>query len=167
MKTVLVLLFATALHAQQAPSAFPCKNAPEFRQFDFWIGEWTVQNPKGETIASSSIQLILGDCVIFENYVTVKPPYSGKSFSLFNSAAKRWEQKWVDNQGGLHDYIGELKEGEMRFRRETTTAQGQKIHHRMTFYPLGPDRVRQKLERSTDGGATWTTGWEGLYLRKK
>ena len=46
----------------------PCKASPEYRQFDFWIGEWDVKNPQGVPAGSSSIQLILGQCIIFENW---------------------------------------------------------------------------------------------------
>src|SRR3970282_1522072 len=46
---VVALLFALALPAglpgQEA--AAPC-SAPEYRQFDFWLGEWEVTNPSGE-----------------------------------------------------------------------------------------------------------------------
>ena len=75
----------------------PCKAAPEFRQFDFWIGEWDPRNAQGITVGSSSIQLILGECVILENWST--PVSSGKSFNIYNTADKRWHQTWVDDKG--------------------------------------------------------------------
>ena len=59
-------------------AANPCKQAAEFRQFDFWIGEWLPKNAQGVTVGTSSIQLILVTCVIFENWNT--PISSGKSF---------------------------------------------------------------------------------------
>jgi hypothetical protein len=37
----------------------------------------------------------------------------------------------------------------------------------MAFFNLGPDKVRQVAERSTDDGRTWTTTVDYLYLRKK
>src|ERR1700739_35981 len=47
----------------------PCKYGPEYRQFDFWIGEWSVVTAKGEMPAGDSrIELALGDCVIVENW---------------------------------------------------------------------------------------------------
>ena len=50
--------------------ANPCRNRPEFRQFDFWIGEWLPKNAQGVTVGTSSIQLILKSCIIFENWNT-------------------------------------------------------------------------------------------------
>jgi len=60
-------------------NAHPCAT-PEHRQFDFWLGEWEVF-ANGQKIANSSIQLILDDCVVFENYAALRG-YAGKSFSV-------------------------------------------------------------------------------------
>lgn len=147
-------------------SAHPCRSAPEYRQLDFWLGEWDVEI-QGKRIAHSSIQLILEDCVIFENYDQGSGAYTGKSFSLYDAASKQWIQKWVDSTAGLHDYVGELVNGEMRFRRETKALDGSKTMHKMTFYNLGPDKVRQLLENSTDGGKTWTNSYDGTYVRRR
>lgn len=67
--SLVLFLILAASHAclAQAPSAAPCKSKPECRQFDFWVGEWDVQNPQGQPAGTSSVRLILGDCVIFEN----------------------------------------------------------------------------------------------------
>ena len=47
--------------------AHPCAHQPEYRQFDFWIGDWDVVTTQGHNPAgSSSIQLILDRCVILE-----------------------------------------------------------------------------------------------------
>jgi hypothetical protein len=34
----------------------PCKASPAYREFDFWIVEWDVKNPRGIIIGSNSIQ---------------------------------------------------------------------------------------------------------------
>jgi len=71
----------------------PCKARPEFRQFDFWVGEWMPQNAQGVTVGTSSIQLILGSCIIFENWET--PVSAGKSFNLYDTRDGKWHQTWV------------------------------------------------------------------------
>ena len=49
----------------------PCANTTENRHFDFWLGEWRVVTTQGETPAGDSkIELILGDCVIQENWTS-------------------------------------------------------------------------------------------------
>ena len=89
--------------------ANPCRARPEFRQFDFWIGEWAPQNPQGVTVGTSSIQLILGSCIIFENWNT--PVSSGKSFNLFDTRDGKWHQTWVDARGNMTHYVGGLEIG--------------------------------------------------------
>jgi hypothetical protein len=45
--------------------------------------------------------------------------------------------------------------------------QGAPILQRMTFTPIDSATVRQFGETSTDGGKTWTTGYDLFYHRKK
>ena len=142
----------------------PCKASPEFRQFDFWIGEWDAKNAQGITVGSSSIQQILNQCVIFENWTT--PLQSGKSFSIFNAADKKWHQAWVDDKGTFTNYVGEFKDGKLVFLTENT-ANGKKTLARMTFSKLPNGDVRQFGENSADEGKTWTTSFDFTYVRKK
>lgn len=144
--------------------ANPCRNNPEFRQFDFWIGEWLPRNPQGVTVGTSSIQLILGDCVIFENWNT--PVSSGKSFSNYNANDGKWHQTWVTDKGGLTYYKGGM-EGERMVLVADTVASGKKTLLRMTFSKLENGDVRQHGETSTDEGKTWTTTYDFMYVRKK
>jgi tetratricopeptide (TPR) repeat protein len=142
----------------------PCKAKPEFRQFDFWIGEWDAKNPQGLTVGSSSIQLILNQCTIFENWST--PVSSGKSFSIFNSADNKWHQSWVDDKGTFTHYVGEFKDDKMVLIAENT-AGGKKTLLKMTFSKLPNGDVRQFGENSADEGKTWTPAFDFTYTRKK
>lgn len=148
-----------------APKSSPCPVKPEYRQFDFWIGEWDVTD-KGKKIANSSIQRIVGDCVVFENYFQLDG-YVGKSFNFFDAALGKWRQIWVDGLGKVSEFIGEYKDDAMRFEGETHRSDGNKMLRRMTLSKLGPDRVRQYSERSLDGGKTWAAGIDFIYIRKK
>jgi tetratricopeptide (TPR) repeat protein len=79
----------------------PCADTPENRQFDFWVGEWNVETTQGGVPAGQSrIELILGDCVVQENWQSQGNPYAGRSYNMYNAALKRWEQYWVDNSAG-------------------------------------------------------------------
>lgn len=79
----------------------PCAYTAENRQFDFWLGEWSVTTAQGAIGAEdSTIDLTLEDCVVQENWKSQNAPYSGKSYNIYNQALKRWEQYWVDNTGG-------------------------------------------------------------------
>jgi hypothetical protein len=153
--------------AQANRNLRPCAATPENRQFDFWVGEWEVQNPQGRPAGTSSVQLILGDCTIFENWTSASGTYSGKSFNIYNSSLKKWQQFWTDDKGGVLEFTGEYKDGELRYAGESLDQKGNRVMHRLTFFNLSPTRVRQLWEQSTDGGKTWTTAFDGLYVRKK
>ena len=62
----------------------------------------------------------------------------------------------MDNQGQVTRYEGEAKDGNIYYRTERVGPDGKKTMNKMTFFPKGPDQVRQFGETSTDGGATWT-----------
>ncbi len=142
----------------------PCKASPSFREFDFWIGEWNAKNTQGVTVGSSSIQLILGQCIIFENWST--PVSSGKSFNIYNTSDKKWHQTWVDDKGTFTHYIGGLVDGKMVLDSERIV-NGKKTIARMTFSKLANGDVRQHGENSTDEGKSWTTSFDFTYVRKK
>ncbi|MEK7833798.1 MAG: hypothetical protein AAB401_22110 [Acidobacteriota bacterium] len=171
--TFLVLL--TAVFAQSAAAQTqnnsaaqpkppkPCSQ-PEHRQFDFWIGDWDV-TVGGKAAGTNSIQLILGDCVLLENWTGSKGG-NGKSFNLFNSAKGKWQQTWVDSGGNVLELYGEFKNGVMQLTGENLI-NGKKALQRITWHPLDKDRVRQHWEQSQDDGKTWSTAFDGLYSRKK
>ena len=166
----LLLLAAPALAQDQENQAMetaakPCGKKAEHRQFDFWIGEWDVlfQNQR---VAESSIQLIIGDCVIFENY-SQADGYTGKSFNFYDTHLRKWRQTWVDANGLASEFAGEFKNGALHYEGESHFPDGKKAMRRMTFFNLGPDRVRQLSEISRDDGKTWNPHYDLLYVRKK
>jgi len=148
----------------------PCAYAAENRQFDFWLGEWSVVTSQGETPAGDSrIELILGDCVVQENWTSAgNIGYSGKSYNVYNAALKRWEQYWVDNAGGNIFFYGGLKDGVMDYwTDEITQPDGKKLKRHLQFIKLGPDTVRQFSRGSNDSGKTWFVEYDFTYNRKK
>src|ERR1700704_4533216 len=147
----------------------PCAYTTENRQFDFWLGEWSVTTTQGGIPAGDSkIELILEDCVVQENWKSQNGPYSGRSYNIYNQAQKRWEQYWVDNVGGNIFFYGGLKEGVMDyFTDEIPQTAGPALKRHLQFIPTGSDKVRQFSRGSTDGGKTWTVEYDFTYTRKK
>src|SRR5215510_325419 len=142
-----------------------CRAKPEYRQFDFWIGEWDVQ-AGGKPAGTNSVRLILDDCVIFENWKGAGG-MTGKSFNIYNASIGKWQQTWVDSAGNALEFYGEFKDGAMRLVGEKPGPNGAKIINKLTFFPLEGGRVRQLWESSQDDGKTWNTAFDGLYIRKK
>jgi hypothetical protein len=157
---------ATQASPAPAPQTPPRCDTPEHRQFDFWVGEWDVvpKNAKANNKPSSSIQRILADCVIYENYTNGK--YEGKSFNIYDRVSKKWHQTWVDMGGALIHFAGGLKNGVMVLEGEQITPQG-KVWNKMEYTPNADGTVRQVWTVSGDGGKTWTTAFDGTYHRKK
>jgi hypothetical protein len=143
----------------------PCMKDPVHRQFDYWLGEWDVE-VAGQIVARSSIQMILGECTVYENYWRLDGTYAGKSFSMWDAQQSRWEQHYVDTTGASRDWFGKL-EGERMVFYQRPDANGGSGVQRMIYTKEGPDKVRQTIEGSTDGEKTWSAGFDGLYIRKK
>src|SRR5215471_12166278 len=158
-----------ALRKQAQHNLRPCADTPENRQFDFWLGEWNVETTEGGVPAGQSrIELILGDCVVQENWQSNGNPYSGKSYNMYNAALKRWEQYWVDNSAGNIFFYGGLQDGVMDYwTDEIPQAGGPPLKRHLQFFKLGPDKVRQFSQGSTDGGKTWKPEYDFTYIRKK
>ncbi|HEX8141597.1 MAG TPA: tetratricopeptide repeat protein [Pyrinomonadaceae bacterium] len=144
--------------------ARPCMYAPEYKQFDFWVGEWDVQN-NGQRAGTNSVQRILDGCVLLENW-TSGSGGTGKSFNFYDAGTGKWQQTWVDSRGSVLNLTGEYKDNALRYTGETIARGGAKTLHRLTFFNLGPQSVRQLWEQSTDGGKTWNVVWDGMYARR-
>lgn len=140
----------------------PCSGA-EYRQFDFWIGNWTVFS-NDEEAGTNSVEPILGGCAIQENWQGTGPGgVSGTSFNIYDRANDQWHQTWVDSSGTLLELDGGLVAGSMVLQGERPAADGAgTATHRITFTPNPDGSVRQLWEASSDG-ETWTVLFDGLY----
>ncbi len=139
---------------------------PEARQFDFWLGEWSVTGPKGKHVGDSSIQKILGGCVILENW-SAGANGAGKSFNTYDTATKTWRQSWVDAQGNHADFDkGVWTEPSLVFEGHNPSPKNEPAIQRFTFTRLDANNVRQMQEESIDGGKTWYVSYDFHYTRK-
>ena len=164
-----VLLFQNPAPAPKAPPKPPDCSAPVHRQFDFWIGEWDVvpANAPNQKPATNIVTKEYGGCVIVEHWEA--PGHAGSSFNIYDRTRGEWRQTWVDTTGGLHEYRGGLKDGNMVFIGDTpfgptATFAGRRTI-RLTFFPLGPDKVRQFSEAYMPDG-TWTVNYDLIYTRR-
>ncbi|HXT70689.1 MAG TPA: tetratricopeptide repeat protein [Vicinamibacterales bacterium] len=159
-----------AFEARINANAHPCAADPKFHDFDFWIGEWDVQ-PTGSNrgpIGSGSTSIVeaqLDGCVVQENWLPIGGVGAGKSFNIFNTTTKQWEQYYVDSRGTITHYKGTFqKDGSLLYEADQF-ASSNKL--RMTFFNQRPNQVRQLGHISTDGGKTWTVSFDLTYLRKQ
>lgn len=169
---LVALLLPTTSSAQDGGSSpstppAPC-SAPEYRQFDFWLGDWDVHSKSAQGAARppahNRISSSQGGCVLVEEYETPSG-YTGQSLSYYDSRDSKWHQVWIDNGGAPVVQSGGLNEnGEMVLLETGPSALGV---GRITWTPLANGDVRQLWQRSTDGGATWSTIFDGTYSRRE
>ncbi len=141
-----------------------CLSTPEYRQFDYWVGEWNVL-AQGQQVGTSKVELLEDGCIVAENWTSGQGGQTGKSFNFYNPVAHKWHQSYMGNDAGNWMMDGEFKDSAMRLVGHIYTPSGE-VATRMTFFNLGPDKVRQLGENSTDGGKTWTITWDAIYVRK-
>jgi hypothetical protein len=164
---IIVLIAMQTTQAQQA-NVRPCAGNAVYRFFDFWIGEWEAFGPKGKG-GESKVSLILDSCVILEEWTGTQQGFAGKSFNTYNVKTKMWQQTWVDNKGGVTEYVNSSWEKDKMVvtTNNQLQANGSWLMQRMAFTKLSDDKVRQHGENSTDGGKTWVTSFDLEYRRKK
>ncbi len=168
-----LLVFATAIILSSVVwSQKPCTR-PEYRQFDFWLGEWEAFGLNGQKAGDSKISLILDSCIILEEWTSASVNqgirYAGKSFNTYNAATKQWQQTWVDNVGGSNEYLlGKFDNNKIiyssspfPFSKDTMAIR------KMTFTNLSPVKLRQHGEISKDKGVNWATEYDLEYRRRK
>ncbi len=148
-------------------AAEPCKDPanPQYRQLDFWVGEWDVYAGK-QKVGESSVQLILKDCVVFENWHGLQGG-DGKSLNKYNNVTREWEQFWVSDSGTTNYFKGSLVDGAMRYTLEMLAPSGGTLLRHLTFSQLPEGKVRQFSERSIDSGKTWATEYDLVYVKKE
>ena len=178
LPSVLLLIALQAAVQAPPPKPFDCAG-PEHRQFDFWIGEWDVvpnaattppapQPPPGRQPASNVIERAHKGCVLIENWDD-RQGGTGQSFNIYDRVRKQWHQTWVDSTGGLHEYWGELKDGNMVFIGEVPLPAASRFQGRRTirlsFTPIGAGKVRQFSE-SLNSDGTWSINYDLIYTRR-
>jgi hypothetical protein len=152
----------TETAAESPPS--PCE-LPEARQLDFWVGEWDL-TWGDEGRGTNVITVDYDGCVIIEHF-DGNPTMAlrGLSTSVYNVRRGRWQQTWVDNQGGYLDFVGGL-EGDRMILSRKAEQDGQAFLQRMVWYNISESELDWNWERSLDDGATWETLWQIHYVRR-
>lgn len=153
-------------HAQaDTPTRTPACTAPEYRQFDFWLGDWEVWE-RDARAGMNRIEAILDGCALQEQW-TGSAGMHGTSLSAYSARDRRWHQTWLDDRGLLLRLEGGLVDGAMVLRGRAPGPDGQPVDHRITWLPSSDGRVRQNWERRRDAGGTWETVFDGTYRRRR
>jgi len=150
----------------QQPQQPPC-STEEYRQLDFWVGEWDarwVDGEGAEKTGSNHITLEQGGCMIEENF-NGNPgvPFTGHSISMYVGYLGEWKQVWMDSAGGFLDFTGGPDEGGFHFTLVPPTEETPGM--RMIFRNIAEDSFDWHWQRWDDEGEAWGDQWVIHYTR--
>ena len=153
-----------ALASASARSTEPpqCAGA-EFHQFDFWKGDWDAYDMADTTriVGRGQVTPMLGGCVLREVY-RQSDGLEGESYNLWNAKRELWHQSWVTNRGDLLLLDGMFEDGRMTLIARESRSDGSSSLLRGVWWAEGRS-VREKADRSTDGGKTWTLVFDMVF----
>jgi len=134
----------------------------QHRRFDFWIGEWRVEDPSGKVVGRNRIERILDGCALRESWQGGSG-YNGHSLNTWDPASGHWLQFWTDN----HDLTLHLSGGwtgeRMTLEGTREDAEGREVTDRISWTPRENGIVRQHWQQAVDG-AEFKTVFDGRYV---
>lgn len=151
-----------------APDLVGCSTLDGGDALDFWVGRWSVR-VGGQEVGTNRIEKILEGCAVEEHWLDWAGR-EGRSLFYFVPALTEWRQVWVtaaaDQPGGVKEkrLVERTHDGAVRFQGEIHLAGGSTYLDRTTLTPLKGGSVRQLIEVSTDGGATWRPTFDAEYV---
>lgn len=161
---------ASRASAQATPDIPKCDSDSAFHALDFWVGDWTVVDSTGAPLGTNRIEKILNGCAVTEWWHETDS--EGRSLFYYVPAQRTWKQVWVTPSalvpGGLKEkHMIAHGTGRVRFQGEIIGPAGGLILDRTTLTVMSQGRVRQVIEISRDGGTTWRTSFDGIYVPTK
>jgi len=143
------------------------------RRLHFWIGEWDCYSvSSGQLNGRNDLTARLGDTIVHETWYPVGGPGGaaagggpgGESWNYFDPASGTWRQHWMDPSGRPFVYVGTPKEDGILFEGPHLDGRSTPNRKRMFIRPIGGGRVQQTGTTTADGGATWKTEYDLVYV---
>ena len=155
---------------RRSPPPQPNCSGKEFRQLDFWVGEWRLEfeQPDGKTVKAVNriTRDEYGACVITEHFHRADTDYRGHSVSMYDAKSGRWRQTWVDNQGA---YIalegGPVADQQHAFEFRTMRLSESQPFARMIWQDLKPDSFTWRWQKRPSETDPWQDAWVIRYSR--
>jgi hypothetical protein len=136
------------------------------RQFDFWIGMWTVTDSTGAVLGTNEIRSVSNGCGLLEQWQGARG-VAGVSINFHDASAGRWNQVWVGGGGVILRLEGGLTDGVMELTGTTARATPDgAVRDRIRWRPAGDGTVEQVWLVSRDDGRTWSEIFRGIYRRR-
>lgn len=139
--------------------------APEYRQLDFWVGDWQVHRPDGELAGRNEISPVAGGCALLESWQGVGGG-RGTSLTYFDPETGGWRQTWV-GLGVVLDLQGGWDGERMLLQGGARPGPDGPLADRISWAPRDDGEVLQLWEVSPDGGSTWERVFAGTYRPRR
>lgn len=142
------------------------------RDFDFWMGSWTVHNRRlrerlaGSTTwdefeATTSARMLLGGVGNEDVYRTgFAGGFTGMSFRFYDNSTGKWSIYWADSRRGVLDppVVGSFQ-GDVGTFEGDDQWEGRPVRVRFIWSRTSTPSPRWEQAFSEDGGRTWETNW--------
>lgn len=165
---VIALFSAIPVASATADTPAPARcSAAEYRQFDFWLGDWDrfeAEDPNGASIARAQITSPVAGCALHERYEQ-SDGLVGDSILSFDPVRRQWQQTWVTNRGSIMVLWGELRDGALVLEGEVHLHDGTTVLQRITWRTEG-EAVRETALLSRDGGESWTPAFDVIFRKR-
>ncbi len=160
-----IAVLATGAPARASTRQVPPRacSAPEYRQFDFFAGDWDTYDVGAPTkiVARNHVTSMVDGCALREVYEQTDG-LRGESFSTYDTDRRVWHQSWVTNRGALLLLEGGMEGDSMVLQATERQDDGSSSLLRGTWWKDGSS-VRERAERSRTGGATWTPVFDIVF----
>ena len=165
-KTVFLgMSIALALTVNGVSQTNACATNPENRQFDYWLGDWKIGAEGSGGNAHSTVSLSLDKCLVIENWDGGRG-HSGQNIFGYSADDNSWYGFFADNEGRVHVFTsGKVSAGSAEFEGPSRGPNGATVLNRVKITKLGPNKVQQTWEKSSDKGTTWNLAFRGEYSR--
>lgn len=151
-------------YAQKASTPCACCT-PEFKQFDFWIGNWDVYDTLGNKVGENKILTMQDSCLIQENWKS--QGQTGTSNNYYNKADSTWNQVWVDNSGTVLVLKGKSESNKMILKSEKVKGKkGRYYFNQITWEKNIDGTVTQTWDVLFEDNSLINRVFKGIYKRK-
>jgi hypothetical protein len=155
----------------QVPEGEAACPAPEARQFDFWLGDWTIEQrvlradgSYAEFPARTTVRLAAAGCALVEDWSgTVQffwegmrepAELHGLSVRAWDRDSRMWSIHWMDDRSPAFTapFVGGFKDGRGAFLQTAIGPDGVERTSRITFERPADGVVDWSLASTSDGG---------------
>ena len=157
-----VLLARAEANAQPSIASDPA----DIHYYDGWPGSWhKLQGDVVDSLATFEVRRGPGNSFL-ENWHLVIDGKRTSSFGLrsWDPQTKTWRLVWVSDPDHFQIWDG-IKYPDGWYVTRQFGEGADAFLSRQAWIPQGPDRILRSIERSTDGGKTWTTRYRDLFQR--